>query len=61
MFCDLVGSTALAARLDPEDHREIIGAQSRDRFGRTGRPSFQLTPDSPDDTAFCGELVLIMV
>ncbi len=26
MFCDLVGSTALAARLDPEDIREIIAA-----------------------------------
>ena len=26
MFCDLVGSTALAARLDPEDLREIIAA-----------------------------------
>jgi class 3 adenylate cyclase len=26
MFCDLVGSTALASRLDPEDVREIIGA-----------------------------------
>src|SRR5208282_5038485 len=26
MFCDLVGSTALAARLDPEDMREIVGA-----------------------------------
>jgi class 3 adenylate cyclase/predicted ATPase len=26
MFCDLVGSTALAARLDPEDLREVIGA-----------------------------------
>src|SRR5215472_4420129 len=25
MFCDLVGSTALSARLDPEDMREIIG------------------------------------
>jgi class 3 adenylate cyclase len=25
MFCDLVGSTALSARLDPEDLREIIG------------------------------------
>src|SRR6516164_9232599 len=24
MFCDLVGSTALAARLDPEDLREVI-------------------------------------
>src|SRR5215813_7925737 len=26
MFCDLVGSTALSARLDPEELREIIGA-----------------------------------
>jgi predicted ATPase/class 3 adenylate cyclase len=26
MFCDLVGSTALSAHLDPEDLREIIGA-----------------------------------
>ena len=26
MFCDLVGSTALSARLDPEDLREVIGA-----------------------------------
>ena len=30
MFCDLVGSTALSARLDPEDLREIIlGYQNR--------------------------------
>ena len=26
MFCDLVGSTALSARFDPEDLRELIGA-----------------------------------
>ena len=26
MFCDLVGSTALAGRLDPEDLRDVIGA-----------------------------------
>jgi class 3 adenylate cyclase/predicted ATPase len=26
MFCDLVNSTALSARLDPEDFREVIGA-----------------------------------
>src|SRR5215471_7727698 len=26
MFCDLVGSTALSARLDPEDMRSVIGA-----------------------------------
>jgi class 3 adenylate cyclase/predicted ATPase len=29
MFCDLFGSTALAARLDPEDLREVIGAYHR--------------------------------
>ena len=29
MFCDLVGSTALAAQLDPEDLREVIGAYHR--------------------------------
>src|ERR1700720_4189149 len=29
MFCDLVGSTALAARLDPEDLREVIAAYHR--------------------------------
>ena len=29
MFCDLVGSTALSARLDPEDLREVIGAFHR--------------------------------
>jgi class 3 adenylate cyclase len=26
MFCDLVGSTPLSSRLDPEDLREVIGA-----------------------------------
>src|SRR5271165_5831442 len=26
MFCDLVGSTAMSARLDPEDMRNIIAA-----------------------------------
>jgi len=25
MFCDLVGSTSLASKLDPEDHRELMG------------------------------------
>src|SRR3981081_3157361 len=39
MFCDLVGSTALASRLDPEDLREVIGDYHKDvemvvgRFG----------------------------
>jgi hypothetical protein len=29
MFCDLVGSTPLSARYDPEDLREVIGAYHR--------------------------------
>jgi class 3 adenylate cyclase len=29
MFCDLVGSTGLSSRLDPEDLREVIGAYHR--------------------------------
>ena len=39
MFCDLVGSTALSARMDPEDLREVISsyqkcvAQVAQRFG----------------------------
>lgn len=29
LFCDLVGSTALSSRLDPEDLREVIGSYHR--------------------------------
>jgi predicted ATPase/class 3 adenylate cyclase len=29
MFCDLVGSTALSARMDPEDLRAVVGAYHR--------------------------------
>src|SRR6516165_2576743 len=29
MFCDVVGSTALSTRLDPEDLRAVIGAYHR--------------------------------
>src|SRR5882672_3930068 len=29
LFCDLVGSTAMSTRLDPEDLREVIGAYHR--------------------------------
>jgi class 3 adenylate cyclase len=29
MFCDLVGSTPLSTRYDPEDLREIVGAYHR--------------------------------
>jgi class 3 adenylate cyclase len=34
MFCDLVGSTALSARLDPEDTRKVIRAYQDACFGR---------------------------
>src|ERR1700739_1876398 len=37
MFCDLVGSTALSARLDPEDLRAVIGAYHRCCAGGIGR------------------------
>src|SRR5215469_6621391 len=39
MFCDLVGSTELSTRFDPEDLREIVGAYHRcvsDTVGRFG-------------------------
>jgi class 3 adenylate cyclase/predicted ATPase len=39
MFCDLVGSTPLSTRFDPEDLREIVGAHHRcvtDTVGRFG-------------------------
>ena len=37
MFCDLVGSTALSTRHDPEDLRELIGDYHR-AVSRDGRP-----------------------
>ena len=37
MFCDLVGSTALSARLDPEDLRELIGDYHRAVSKTVGR------------------------
>ena len=37
MFCDLVGSTALSARLDPEDLREVIAAYHRAVAETVGR------------------------
>ena len=39
VFCDLVGSTPLSTRFDPEDLREIVGAYHRcvtDTVGRFG-------------------------
>jgi class 3 adenylate cyclase len=37
MFCDLVGSTPLATRYDPEDLREIVGAYHRCVADTVGR------------------------
>src|SRR5215831_12965152 len=37
MFCDLVGSTALSTRLDPEDYREVIAAYHRAVTETVGR------------------------
>jgi class 3 adenylate cyclase len=37
MFCDLVGSTPLSARYDPEDLREVIGAYHRCVADTVGR------------------------
>jgi class 3 adenylate cyclase len=37
IFCDLVGSTALSARFDPEDLREIVGACRRAVANTVGR------------------------
>ena len=37
MFCDLVGSTPLSVRLDPEDLREIVGAYHRCVADTVGR------------------------
>jgi class 3 adenylate cyclase len=48
MFCDLVGSTALASRLDPEDLREVIGAYHRcvaETIGRFAKNSNSCAAD----------------
>jgi class 3 adenylate cyclase len=37
MFCDLVGSTALSRRHDPEDLRELIGDYHRTVADTVGR------------------------
>jgi class 3 adenylate cyclase len=47
MFCDLVGSTALSAQLDPDDLREIIGVPRRRHF-----PSRHCRPER------CGALAI---
>ena len=46
MFADLVGSTALSTRLDPEDLREIIGAYHRCCAEVKSRSLAVLLPDT---------------
>jgi hypothetical protein len=48
MFCDLVGSTGLAAKLDPEDWRNLVNASRRSlRKSRSCQPrrSLSVSPD----------------
>jgi hypothetical protein len=42
MFCDLVGSTALSTRLDPEDLRDVIAAYHKCAADVVGRPGADL-------------------
>jgi len=52
MFCDLAGSTAMSARLDPEDMREVISAYHRCCAGLIGRNGgFVATPPLAGDIA----------
>jgi hypothetical protein len=50
VFCDLVGSTPLAVRFDPEDLREIVGAYHRAIASRVSRPLSQTAPGRTDAT-----------
>ena len=45
MFVDLVGSTALSARLDPEDMREVMGGYQKRSRARS-RASKAMSPSS---------------
>ena len=50
MFCDLAGSTAMSARLDPEDMREIIRTYQETGFRsapRTSRTLWRITSPRP--------------
>ena len=46
LFCDLVGSTALSARLDPEDMREVIRAYQDSVAEEESRASRAMSPSS---------------
>jgi hypothetical protein len=56
MFSDLVGSTALSARMDPEDLREIISADKKQTSPRgTGQPLAGRCAALCASTALAGE------
>jgi len=44
LFCDLVGSTEIAARLDPEDWREILAEYHRVAAHSIGGSSYACRP-----------------
>ena len=46
LFCDLVGSTALSARLDPEDLRAVIGAYHRCAAAESSSAPAGLSPST---------------
>ena len=50
MFSDLVGSTALSARMDPEDLREVISPRTRRSGARSRRRAAITAPAEPPPT-----------
>ena len=58
MFCDLVGSTALTSRLDPEDMREVLGTYHKCVAGTIGRydGSSDRATDRTSATVSCPEV-----
>jgi class 3 adenylate cyclase len=53
MFCDLVGSTALSARLDPEDMRRVIRAYQDASSGVVARYDGFVAPSGFNDADAC--------
>ncbi len=49
MFSDLVGSTALSARMDPEDLRDVITAYQKSVALKRSTQNLQLSTSSPAD------------
>lgn len=54
IFCDLVGSTGLSARFDPEDLRNVIGAYRHQVADAVGR----FRDSSPDTWATASSSIL---